>query len=310
MGSNHARVVAESDVADLRVVVDIDADRAAKLASQYGARASTDLDDIASCDAAVVAVTTEAHQAVAEHLLDRDVPLLVEKPLAGDIATVERILAAAAAKGLPIACGFVERFNPAVVTASQIVDGPVIQMHGVRHSPRNPTATATVVQDLLIHDIDLALRFAGGSDVARVQGATWTPQASGGAQVPEIAECLLTFADGAVANLSASRWGQRKIRDLRIVTEQQLLEVDLLRVGVTVYRNVSQALVGDDGYRAETIIDVPYVRHRGEPLALQLEAFVDLVRSGDADAIEAERRTILPPHVVAAEMEQGNGSGN
>ncbi|GIU90706.1 MAG: hypothetical protein KatS3mg010_1805 [Acidimicrobiia bacterium] len=80
MGSNHARVVAESDVAELRVVVDIDGDRAAKLASQYGARASTDLDDIASCDAAVVAVTTEAHEAVAENLLDRGVPLLVEKP--------------------------------------------------------------------------------------------------------------------------------------------------------------------------------------------------------------------------------------
>ena len=75
-------------------------------------------------------------------------------------------------------------------------------------------------------------------------------------------------------------------------------------MNVTVYRNISQSLVEGGGpYRAETVVDVPYVRHRGEPLALQLAAFIELVCSGDPDAAAAERASILLPHVVAATMD-------
>ena len=75
---------------------------------------------------------------------------------------------------------------------------------------------------------------------------------------------MLKFGSDMVANLSASRWGQRKIREVRIVTDRQLIEVDLLHVNVSVYRNISQSLVEGGGpYRAETVMDVPYVRHHG-----------------------------------------------
>jgi hypothetical protein len=82
-------------------------------------------------------------------------------------------------------------------------------------------------------------------------------------------------------------------------------EVDLLRVSVTVYRNIGQSAAPGDhrDYRSETIIDVPYVRHRGEPLSLQLSAFLDLVDNGDGGDAEAARAQTLPPHRVAALME-------
>ena len=127
---------------------------------------------------------------------------------------------------MAIACGFVERYNPAVTTVLERLDAEVIQVNSIRHSPQNPNASATVVQDLLIDDIDLAVRIAHPETEPQVYGTSWRPKA--GAQ-SEIAECVLSFGDRMVANLSASRWGQRKIRELRIATQDQLFEIDLLR---------------------------------------------------------------------------------
>jgi predicted dehydrogenase len=303
MGANHARVIAESEVADLAMVVDRDTDRAADLARQFGAPVVVDPSEVARhCDAVVVATSTPTHLDVALPLLEGGMPLLIEKPLAETAADAEKLIDASARAGVPLMCGFVERFNPALVTALSLIDEPVVNLHAMRHSPHNPYVSASVVQDLLIHDIDLALRANGGTVLPDVRGTNWTPPNNSGRS--EVVECVLKFESQMVANLSASRWGQRKIREVRIVTDHRLVEVDLLRVNVSVYRNISQSIVDGGGpYRAETVMDVPYVRHRGEPLALQLSAFVDLVREGDATTIDAERASIMPPHIVAATME-------
>ena len=103
---------------------------------------------------------------------------------------------------------------------------------------------------------------------------------------------------------SASRWGQRKIREIRISTDSLLLELDLLRVTVTAYRHRSQEGGNEGGsmsYRSETMIEVPFVRHSGEPLALQFSHFLDLAE-GIADA-SLELATIEAPHVLAERVE-------
>ena len=104
-----------------------------------------------------------------------------------------------------------------------------------------------------------------------------------------------------IAGLSASRAGQRKVRTLSVMTRTQLIEVDLLRQDITVYQHIDfpRGNAGPD-YRAQTIIDVPFVRHSGEPLALELEHFVALAR-GEVD-MEAERATLLAPHIAAASV--------
>lgn len=300
MGANHARVIAASTRARLAVVVDADPERAGALAHGAGARTSTGVEDVLGCDAVVVASATESHPEIAATLLDAGVPVLVEKPLASDLADVERMVKSSDAVGVPLMCGFVERFNPVIATVREMIDSPPVHIVGMRHSPHTPRATSSVVHDLLIHDIDLAMHVSDDYGAAVVSGCTWTPA---GTTTAEIADCTMRFGSGWMATLSASRAGQRKVRTLQVTTEQALYDVDLLRQDLSVYRHVSQSQVeaGPTTYRSVTVVDVPFVRYGGEPLALQLAHFLDLVE-GKADA-EAERERLLPPHRSARDVE-------
>lgn len=300
MGANHARVIADSSSAALHVVIDEDLERARAIAEHYGCRAAANSEASADCDAVVVATATASHKALAMPLLENGIPTLMEKPLAEAVADVEAMVDAAARSSTPFMCGFVERFNPALVTALGLVDEPVVHLNATRHSPASPRATSSVVLDLLIHDLDLALRVAQPSVPAYLGSHRWGTPSSPWA---EIADALLAFESGMVASLSSSRWSQRKIRDVRIATASQLFEVDLVRHDVTVYRHVRH--LGTDGdartYRAETIIDIPFVRPAGEPLALQFNRFMGLV-TGELDMID-ELESVVAPHRLAIAIE-------
>jgi predicted dehydrogenase len=295
MGRNHARVIHESPAAELAVVVDTDAARAEALAERHGATAAVSLDAVRGVDAAIVAISTEKHVAVARELLAQGLPLLVEKPMALHTSEVSELCDLAASRGLPIMCGFVERFNAVIMAVASDLEGSVRHAISVRHSPHAPHVTTSVVWDLLIHDVDLALRLCGGDPVSVVSQAAVLPPLD----LVEVADCSVRFGTGAITTHSASRAGQRKMRTWQIATETALYELDLLRQDVTVYRHISAELVFAQRphYRAEASIEIPFVRHGGEPLALQLQHFVALLH-GDVD-IDAERATILPPHQVA-----------
>ena len=300
MGGNHARAVMESSRATLAAVIDRDLVRARATAKQFGSAASTDLEKAFDCDAVIVASSTASHLEVGLPLLEAGIPVLIEKPLAPDPEGVYRLVEKSAQVDVPIMCGFVERFNPALMTVFSMIDEPVVHLHSMRHSPFNPRACSGVITDLLIHDIDVAVRLAGDDSLPKVSGSQWMPD---GSPVSEVADCVLQFSGGLAANLSASRWSQRKIRDIRVATDQSLYEIDLLRVTLTVYQHVRHwAEFGDSrSYRAETVVDVPFVRHTGEPISVQLDHFLDLAE-GKKDAA-AERRGILPPHEIAARID-------
>lgn len=304
MGANHARVVAEHPGAELAVVVDPNGDAATSVAGRYGVAWATSGEALDGCTAVVVAAPTEHHVAVARPLLAAGVPLLVEKPLATDSAGVTELLAAARLAGTPMMCGFVERFNAAVVTALGRLTEPPVSIQAVRHSPAAPRITTSVVTDLLIHDIDLVARATGERAPSAVTGVLSGPAPTDDRATPvaEQADVLLGWDDGPVANLSASRMGQRKVRTLSLVSGTELVEVDLLRQNVTVYRHVRHELVAGS-YRSDTIVDIPFVRHAGEPLALQFEHFLGLV-AGRHDA-EAELCSLVVPHQVADAVEAG-----
>lgn len=302
MGANHARVIGQLAGVELGVVVDQNLARARNLATRCGAQAAQDLQAVEWCDAVVVASSTETHAAVAERLIEAGRPLLVEKPITEDYTVTERLVECSRIRGVPLMCGFVERYNAAITTTRRLLDEPPVHMITLRHSPVNPLTTSSVVYDLLIHDVDLVLGLAANPAVERIVGDTWRPENGPRA---EVADCTVRFAGGAVATMSASRAGQRKIRSLQVATCSSLYEIDLLRQDVTVYRHVHHAVLADDapGYRAETIVDIPFVRHDGEPLALELARFRDLITSDRAD-IEAERDSILPAHRVVAALER------
>jgi predicted dehydrogenase len=301
MGANHSRAVAQGLDTELACVIDFDLPKAEQIASRFGSVAFSSLDEALNSqkfEGVVIATTTASHAVLARDVIEQGLPVLVEKPITDELPQTKEILDFARSRKVPIMCGFVERFNPAVRTALGMLDEPMKHFMSVRHSPVNPRATASVVYDLLIHDIDAALSFHQRiDDVTTVSSVKWSPTES---HVDEISDCVLKFADGSIASLSASRQGQRKIRDIRVVTETHLFDIDLLRVNVTVYKNVMQEVVetsGTTSYRAETIIDMPFVRHEGEPLALQMKHFQGLI-TGEVDAVQ-ELDSLLLPHTIA-----------
>ncbi|HEX6539953.1 MAG TPA: Gfo/Idh/MocA family oxidoreductase, partial [Candidatus Dormibacteraeota bacterium] len=218
MGGNHARVIAESDVAELAVIVDTDPSRGRGLADRFGCTFSTDLAAATGCDAAVVATPTRTHDEQAAALLDAGLPLLIEKPLAPGIEASRATVCAAARRGLPLMCGFVERFNPAVSTVAALLDERPVHMVSLRHSPATPRTTLSVIFDLLIHDIDLTLRYACPLRLPRVASSV----TRAGTDVTEVADCILDFDSTLVASLSSSRASQRKVRSHMIETPSAL----------------------------------------------------------------------------------------
>lgn len=304
MGSHHARVIGNSSRARLYAVVDRNLEQATAMADRIGCLATSDLDVAARADAVVIATPTEFHLDVALPLLEAGRPLLVEKPLAPDLASVRTILAEAERRDVPVLCGFVERFNPVIAAAMDVLTAPPVHVVALRHSPPAPRIGVSVVADMLIHDLDLAVGFADLAGVEHVTSSTWAPP---GSTVPDIADCTIRFADGMLATLSASRRSQRKIRSFMVSTEAELVELDLLRQDVSVYRHVRHEQIGGPSttYRAETVVDIPFVRQTGEPLALQFEYFLDMV-DGRVD-LKDERRRILPAHELAEQIERGPG---
>ena len=296
MGSNHARIINESTRADLHMVFDANKAVCDRAAASWDAIPAASLEQMEECDAVVVATSTASHVSIADHFLSQGKALLIEKPLCGTLQETRDVIERSKAQGSVLTCGFVERFNPAVTTALKLVDEPVRHLWSYRHSPYNPRASSGVVTDLLIHDLDLTTRLAPVVGLPKVGASLWKPAEH---SFTETADCTLQYRSEMTAVQSASRWGQRKIREIRISTDSLLLEIDLLRVTVTAYRHRSQGGTPEEPmtYRSETMIEVPFVRHAGEPLGLQFDHFVDLI-DGTADKM-AELETLEAPHVLA-----------
>jgi predicted dehydrogenase len=162
--------------------------------------------------------------------------------------------------------------------------------------------TAGVSSDLLIHDVDVVLQLAG-AEPSSVRGlfGYLSPHSRYGSG--DVAEAVLGFPDGMVGNISALRVSQRKVRHFEIAEGNRLVEVDMLRNDVTIYRHVLNE-ASPDGltYKQQTIMEIPMMVSSREPLASQFDHFLD-VATGVADAT-AERATIMPPHRAVEEIRE------
>ncbi|MDQ7878754.1 Gfo/Idh/MocA family oxidoreductase [Microbacterium sp. QXD-8] len=298
MGSYHARVVSSSGRARLARVVDAYEPSGTSVAERYGARWTDSLGDLDGVDAVIVAASTEAHYGLAKEVIAAGVPLLVEKPVVNDYERSREIVELSAAARVPLLCGLLERFNPAVLTARHMIDAPV-HITSTRHSPYAPRIKTGVAWDLLIHDVDLAIGFFGSAPVSSSGGFGYFHPSSV-SQAEDVASATLLFGDGQMAQASASRIGQKKDRTMTVHELDRLIEIDLLRRDVTIYRHVSATTTTDDGrgYRQQTSIEIPEITNAREPLAAQFDHFVDLIQ-GEAD-VDAERESILGSHRVIA----------
>lgn len=302
MGSHHARVVSQSPRAELAVLVDPREDVGRAAAERYGARWLPELPSLNDVDAVIVAAATEAHYDLAMTVIAEQKPLLVEKPVADSLLRTEAILAAAEKLDLPFMCGLLERFNPAILTARSLIEAP-FHVTATRHSPYAARIKTGVAWDLLVHDVDLAALLVGGepSEVSAQLGF-FHPESLSTAE--DVAEVVLTFPAGQLAHISASRVGQRKIRQFTVYEQDRMVELDLLRRDVTIYHHISENSADGEGrgYKQQTVIEIPELVSSREPLTTQFDHFLDLIE-GRADAA-FERASILPSHRIIDKVTQ------
>jgi predicted dehydrogenase len=274
MGANHARILRRLPEAEVTLVVDPDGERGRVLAGSVGARYSADPAAVAdSAEAAVVAVPTERHAEVGVPLLEAGVDLLVEKPVAATVADADALIEAARRNDRVLMVGHVERFNPAVLQLDGLVQDP-LHLELTRMGPFSARVTTDVVLDLMIHDLELALALAG-SDVERVEGMGRRERTDS----LDLATALLQFRNGVTATVTASRVGQSKIRRIELTQRADFVVLDLVRQDLTVHRAHHNEFLAEGGvrYRQSGLVEIPFLEHRGEPLALELEHFLDCV---------------------------------
>lgn len=301
-GEKHARVYDALPESDLAGVYDQDAARARAVAERYGCAAFTSPDALlAACEAVSIAVPTVGHRAAAEQAAAAGRHALVEKPMAVAVEEADAMIAAARRAQVVLQVGQVERFNPALLAARPHVRGPkFIEAHRLAvFQPRS--LDVDVVFDLMIHDLDAVLDVMGASPVSI--SAVGVAVLSGN---EDIANARLEFADGCVANLTASRVSQERLRRIRFFQGDAYVSVDLfektcdlllvdaarLRAVLREGGPVEAGLAAIHRSRLEVVL--------GEPLTLELQAFLRSLRGEGAGAASAEAgRAAL---AVAAEI--------
>jgi predicted dehydrogenase len=259
---------------ELSAVVDSDPEKGGVLARHLDVPYVANIAEVLSLsDAAVLATPSDTHADLGVALLDAGLDLLVEKPIAPSVNDAERLIAAAVQSGRILMVGHIERFNPAVLELKRLIDQP-IHLDLTRTGPFSPRVTADVVLDLMIHDLDLALSFIK-SNVDRVSAVGSSVRTDS----LDLASALISWENGVTATLTASRVGQTKVRQIQVTQRDTFVAVDLLRQDVTIHRVDHNEFLSDGGsrYRQTGLIEIPYLEHRGEPLSLELEHFIDCV---------------------------------
>ena len=314
LGTIHARIYSEYPGAELVGVVDHDLERAEALGAELGCEAKADVSELTSeIDCASVVVPTSAHAAVAVPLLKRGVALLVEKPLAANLEQADQILAAAKESGAALAVGHVERFQPGVRHLLKEGTRPrFIECH--RLSPFNPRGTDVgVVHDLMIHDLDLVLEFVGSEveSVDAVGGEILTAH-------EDVASVRLVFANGARANVTASRASLSPMRRFRMFSSGGYASLDFTKnYGLMVSKGpewdarrqeVGTLNLADPSKHAglieQGILEIKELDLSGEerPLQAELASFIESARDGrepEVTGADGRRALALAERIVS-----------
>jgi predicted dehydrogenase len=279
LGRHHARILAATPEVELIGVADLNAARAAEIAAAHGSTPFSDwrmlLDRV---DAVTIAAPTDAHVEIAEAFLDRRVHVLVEKPMTPTTGEADRMLALARDRGVRLAVGHTERFNPAVTAIKPMVREPrFIEVHRLGTFPER-SLDIDVVFDLMIHDLDLVLDIVGGevTGIEAVGVPVLTPRV-------DIANVRLRFAGGCICNLTASRISRDRVRKIRFFQRDAYLSIDYAAQDAEVWRLVARdnGMPGIEGGK----LDVA----REEPLKRELDDFLDAIRTGRPPLVTGEQ---------------------
>jgi predicted dehydrogenase len=269
-GKNHLRVMdqlQQAGYAALAGVFDLAPDRAAQAAATHGCPVFASLEELsAHADAAVVVTPTVTHAEIGCRLMAAGLDVLVEKPMAHDVASAQALLDAAGRHRRILQVGHLERFNPAVIALEKVLTQPLFfEVHRLSEfSPRS--LDVDVVLDLMIHDLDIVLNIVG-REPEEIRAAGISILSS----KVDIANVRLQFAGGVIANLTASRVSTERVRKLRLFQPHEYISLDYSRQDGMRFR-VKPSPAGAGG------LDFgPLAVTKDEPLRLELENFVESV---------------------------------
>lgn len=295
LGKEHARIYAElarAGLAEFTGVFDVNAEAARAQAAKHGVRVFASLAEAAAASDALSVVTpTTTHFGIAQELLGRGKHLLVEKPMTDSAAQATELVALAQGRGCVLQVGHVERFNPVFSYLEQVATEPrFIECHRLSPFPARSTDIG-VVLDLMIHDLDVVLAFVKSPLVA--VDAVGIPVLS---VSEDIANARLRFANGCVANLTASRISPERMRKIRVFSgglQTSYISLDyraqegfiyrLARAGESESSLFKKLLAAKDStivseFAGQKIVREPVPLTKEEPLKLELTHFVQCVR--------------------------------
>jgi UDP-N-acetylglucosamine 3-dehydrogenase len=294
MGRNHLRILASRADIRLAAIADPVADALAAAVATSGAQAFDEplaMIAEAELDALVIAAPTTSHVPLALAAIQRNIAVLVEKPLAESAEEGERIVIAARERGVPVQVGHVERFNPAVLELGRLLkEGWLSSIYSIASRRAGPfpdrIRDVGVTIDLATHDADI-LSWIAGERPSRVYAETAQRIH---ASHEDLLFGLLHFPSGATGMLDVNWLTPAKRRQLVVVGEEGMFELDYLTQRLTFTRatdTTNPRLIGGYAPTFEgDVAELPVIS--GEPLAAEIEAFLQVVREGGRPLVDAE----------------------
>jgi UDP-N-acetylglucosamine 3-dehydrogenase len=295
MGRNHVRLYHDLSDSDLIAVADSDSVAAEAVARRHGVRFYTDYKamlDTEEIHALSICVPTTLHLQVAAEVIRRGIHVLIEKPIAASVDEGQEIIDLARDQEVVCLVGHVERFNPAVVELKRRLDqgelGRTFEIVARRKGPFPVRIRDVgVVLDLAAHDLDV-MWYLTGAEVTRVYAET--AQRVHKSQ-EDMLSGLLRFSDDTVGVLDINWLTPTKIRELSVIGERGMFQVNYLTQDLFFFENADAGEVWDHLSILRGVGEGRMIRHvvgRREPLLTELEAFLATVRGAKVPVVSAE----------------------
>lgn len=263
LGSLHAKTYREIEHCQLQAVCDIDRDRLNAVSKALGVQGYDDYRQLrGKVDAVSIAVPTQLHYAVAKEFLQEGIHCMVEKPFTVNLREADSLIALSRKKSVLLQVGHIERFNSAFGATLKLIQQPrFIECHRLSPFP-NRSLDVGAVLDIMIHDIDIVLGLVA-QEVKKIEAVGVNVLT----QYEDIANARLTFKNGCVANLTASRVSDEVMRKIRIFQKDTYISLDYKEAKASVYKKAGPTIAKED---------LPIEKE--QPLKKELESFIDCVR--------------------------------
>lgn len=274
LGQHHGRIYSQLPKVELVGVVDVNKERVKEIAQRFSTSSYLNYKELrGKVEAVSIAVPTFLHYKIARDFLKWGIHILVEKPFTQTVEEAEELLSLAKKKERILQVGHIERFNTAIEELEKRIENPrFIESH--RLGPFKDRGTDVgVVLDLMIHDIDIILNLVH-SEVSQIDASGVSVLS----QKEDIANARLKFANGCVANITASRLTKEEVRRIRIFQNNTYISLDYLKQELLIYRKIQQKIV----------VEKPFITKQ-EPLKRELESFVECVSCGTCPLVSGEQ---------------------